>query len=93
LKIINLRLAKPVLSITSESADVGKIISESGAGFNITSNKVEEFINIIEMISSEDYDIKLASKNARELFDKKFTTDVSYNIIITAYNQRSNDKQ
>jgi glycosyltransferase involved in cell wall biosynthesis len=93
-KIIDyLRLAKPVLSITSESADVGKIISESGAGFNITSNKVEEFINIIEMISSEDYDIKLASKNARELFDKKFTTDVSYNIIITAYNQRSNDKQ
>lgn len=92
-KIIDyLRLAKPVITITNESSDVGNIIRENEAGFNFNSYNIKDFMNIINEISSDSYNLALASKRARELFDKEYTTEKSYNIIIQAYKQRFNDK-
>lgn len=92
-KIIDyLRLAKPVIAITNKSSDVGKIIKENGAGFSFNSYNIKDFMNIINEISSDSYNLNLASKRARELFEKEYTTEKSYNIIIQAYKLRFNDK-
>jgi glycosyltransferase involved in cell wall biosynthesis len=92
-KIIDyLKLSKPVLAITNKNADVGRIISNNGAGFCIDSYDINDFLSIIDKICSDSYNIKIASHNARALFEREYTTKTSYDVIYHSYLRSLDDR-
>ncbi len=87
-KIIDyLRLGKPIIAITNKNTDIGSIIVENKAGFAMTSYNKKDFAEIIEKITSNPETVKQASKNAIALFNRDYTTEVSYNIIMNSFTQ------
>jgi len=77
----------PVISCTDNVCDVGEIIEKEECGFKVLSGDIERFISIIKYIQNNPLLLKQMSINAKLLFEKEYTTIVSYNIIMKNLNE------
>lgn len=79
-----LEVGLPVIACTDKVSDIGDIVEKAGCGFKIISGDIKGFKTAIESLThSTNGLLKLKSNNARKLFTKYFTTDISYSVIIS----------
>jgi glycosyltransferase involved in cell wall biosynthesis len=67
---------KPIFS--SISGVAGKLISDNNIGREYTNNDIHSLANILNDVLGDDDLIDKMSLNSRELFLKKFSSDVIY---------------
>lgn len=71
----------PVLASTDPSTDLKKIINDANMGYWCESNNVDDFLAVMERFNNKD-DRVVMGKNGKEYLTKKFSTAVSYKIIM-----------
>lgn len=72
----------PVISCTDKASDVGDVIEKGKCGFKVISGDIERFVSKITQIQDNRLLLKKMSKNARVLFEKAYTTKMSYDVIM-----------
>lgn len=74
-----LAAGKPLLSIMKEDTDIAKDILEYECGVNILQEDVIGFKNAINTYSGDPGRVITGSRNARELYESKYTKDININ--------------
>ncbi len=69
----------PVLAVTDENTDIGKVITEGGFGWWCKSNQVQGFIKIMKTVLSAD--LSALGKNAFVYMMEHYTVEQVYQII------------
>lgn len=72
----------PVLAATDKTTDVGKIIEEAKCGFWCESGDLINFNRNLNTFLNDKQLISQMGENGYELLMRKYTVDVSYNLII-----------
>ncbi len=80
-----LEVGLPVISCTDIVSDIGKTVENAGCGFKVKSGDIESFRKIIESITNDPGILMVYSENARELFNREFTSLLSYQKIISHF--------
>ena len=70
----------PVLAVTDEASDVGKILETAGAGIWCKSDSVKMFCEKIKFFERQDIRQKMG-KNAKKLLYDQYTTQKAYETI------------
>lgn len=73
---------KPVLAATDIATDLGVVIETADIGWWCRSGDLNSFNNYLDEICNNNYLIIEKGKKSRELFEKKYTSEVAYNQII-----------
>lgn len=74
----------PVLAATDASTDLGKVIEDGYFGFWCESNDVLEFCKHVNLLCDADLRKKMGT-NARKYLENNFTTEKSYEIIMSHF--------
>ena len=80
-----LEVGLPVIACTDKISDIGDIIVSEGCGFKILSGNIREFKDTIHYALNSPEMIKTKSVNSRNLFEKSFTINQSYQIIMNRW--------
>ena len=70
----------PVLAVTDESTDIGKVIVSGEFGWSCTSDNIDEWNNVIQNILESDYSEK--KKNAFMYLTKHYAVSEQYDMIM-----------
>ena len=73
----------PVLAATDRNTDIGKIIVDAGFGWWCESNDIQGFQKLVKSIICQD--IKEKGNTSYKYFKEKYTTNISYQIILKSY--------
>ena len=73
----------PVLAATDRNTDIGKIIVDAGFGWWCESNDIQGFQKLVKSIICQD--IKGKGNTSYKYFKEKYTTNISYQIILKSY--------
>ncbi len=82
-----LEVGLPVIACTDTVSDVGDVIKKAGCGYKVISGNLKEFDVAFQNLTESTGILKLKSENARALFEKSFTTEKSYSVIMNHINQ------
>lgn len=78
-----MQASMPVIVASDPNTDMGTIVEEGNFGFKCLSNDVHQFINSVnKMVTLNDYEFNKMGLNARKYFEKNYTTEQSYKIIM-----------
>jgi len=77
-----IEIGLPVIACTDNSSDVGDVVEDSGCGYKVISGNMQRFDSVIHEIMESPDLLKQKSANARALFEKSYTTKVSYSVIM-----------
>lgn len=72
---------KPILAVTDPNCDTGLLAEENGYGYWCPSNSVERFVEVVNKMLNSD--IKLMGDNGFNFFMNNYTTEHTYNTIVT----------
>ncbi len=72
----------PIISCTDNASDVGDVIEKGKCGFKVISGDIERFVSIATKIRDNRLLVEQMSTNARTLFEKAYTTKISYDVIM-----------
>lgn len=77
-----LEIGLPVIACTDTVSDIGDVVSEAGCGFKVISGDIQKFDTAIRNLIDSPGILTLKSVNARKLFEKSYTTEKTYTIIM-----------
>jgi glycosyltransferase involved in cell wall biosynthesis len=77
-----LEVGLPVIACTDLACDVGDIIEEADCGIKVISGDIKRFEEAIQNITTNPGILREKSIKARELFEKSYTTEKAYTIIM-----------
>jgi len=78
-----LEVGLPVIACTDKASDIGDVVENVNCGFKVLSGDLKKFEEIIENILKSPDQLQIMSVKARDLFEKSYTTDISYSKIIS----------
>jgi glycosyltransferase involved in cell wall biosynthesis len=82
-----LEVGLPVIACTDEASDVGDVVKEAYCGFKVISGDIAGFKAVIENVEALTDNLIVKSANARSLFEKSYTTEKSYSVIMNHIKQ------
>lgn len=71
-----LMAGKPVISIMNRDAELSRELVEHDAGFSVEIGDVEALIRSIDELRSDEEKRQNMGENARQLFERKYTTEI-----------------
>ena len=77
-----LEIGLPVIACTDAVSDVGDIVAKAGCGYKVISGDLTGFKTVITKLIASPENLRLQSTNARNLFEKEYTTAKGYDIIM-----------
>lgn len=77
-----LEMRKPVITATDPHTDIGDVVEKANCGFKVISGDIQKMNQHIYNICNNEDLYETYSTNARELLEKEFTVERSYNLII-----------
>jgi len=76
----------PVLTCTDPATDVGDIVEDNGFGWQCTSDKIENFVRLVEHIANLDIDPRM-KENGLKYLEENYTPKVGYKAIVKHLNK------
>lgn len=79
----------PVIAVTDENTDIGKILEEADAGYSASAGNLNSFSSAVQKFIHKPESIRIMGEKAQELLLNKYTVDISYKKIIEKENLSS----